>query len=266
MPRKPLPEENHLLGALSPEVRQRLYPHLELVSLSVGDVVHESNCIMRYAHFPTNAIIAVQYMLQCGGSGAVMMVGNEGVLGVEFCIGAEDTLSRSLAHVAGYAYRLPKRLVKEEFGRHEEFLSLMLRYAQVLITQVAQNAVCNRHHSIEQQFCRWLLLSLDRLSGNRVAMTQEFISNMLGVRREGVTQAATKLRDMGVISYRRGLITVLDRPRLERLSCECYEVVKRETDRLLPYTSERPTITPAASTAADRGAKRLTTRLPSGLA
>ncbi len=241
MPRKSLPEQNHLLRALSPEVRRRLYPHLELVSLSLGEVLYESNCAMRYVYFPTNAIISVQYVLKCGDSTAIMVIGNDGILGLNLCAAGARTTSRSLVQSAGYAYRLSGRLIKKEFDRHGELLKLMLCYTQVLITQATQIAVCNRHHTIDQQLCRWLLLSLDRLPDNRVTMTQEFISNMLGVRRESVTQSATSLRNLGVIAYARGLITVLDRPGLERLSCECFEVVRAEAERLLHYTSERQT-------------------------
>ncbi len=242
MPVKPLPEQNHLLAALSPEVQRRWDPHLKLVALSLCDVVYAADQRMRYVYFPADAIISVQYVLRCGGSGAPMLVGNEGLLGFNVCLSEDSTPSRSLVQSAGYAYRLPGRLVREEFSRHEEFLELMLRYTQVLITQIAQTAACNRHHSIDQQFCRWLLMSLDRLPHNRLTMTQEFISNMLGVRREGVTQSATKLRDLGVIDYARGSIIVLDRPRLEALTCECYDVVKKETMRLLGYLPQRQTL------------------------
>lgn len=204
--------------------------------------MYESNCAIRYAYFPTNAIISVQYVLECGDPTAIMVIGNEGVLGLSVIDVGARRPSQSLVQSAGYAYLLPSGLVRQEFSRHEEFLVLMLRYAQALITQAAQTAACNRHHSIDQQICRWLLMSLDRLSDNRVTMTHECIGNMLGVRREGVTQAATKLRDMGVISYKRGLITVLNRAMLESLSCECYEVVKKETERLLPHKPKRQTI------------------------
>jgi hypothetical protein len=197
---------------------------------------------MRHVYFPTDSIISLQYVMENGASTAILVVGNEGLMGITLFMGGESTPSRSLVQSAGYAYRLPRRRVQEEFSRHGQLLVLMLRYTQALITQMAQTAVCNRHHSIDQQLCRWLLLSMDRLHGSRLTMTQEFIGNMLGVRREGVTQAASKLQQLGVISYKRGLITVLDRPRLEAASCECYEVVRRETDRLLAYLPQRQVI------------------------
>lgn len=194
---------------------------------------------MRHVYFPTDSIISMQYLLENGASTAISVVGNEGLLGITLYMGGESTPSRSLVQSAGHAYRLPRSQVKEEFNRHGELLLLMLRYTQALITQVAQTAVCNRHHTIDQQLCRWLLLSMDRLSHNRLTMTQEFIANMLGVRRSGVTLAASKLGQLGVIRYERGLIKVLDRPRLESLSCECYRVVKKETDALLHYLPQR---------------------------
>lgn len=242
MPEKPLPHENHLLGALSPEVQDRLYGHLELVSLPRAGVVYESDSPMSHVYFPAGAIISVQYVMLNGDSTAVTVIGNEGLLGLNLCLAGESTSSQSMVQSAGYAYRLPRRKVREEFNRHEELLLLMLRYTQAVISQISQTAVCNRQHSIDQQLCRWLLLSLDRLPDNRLTMTQEFIGNMIGVRREGVTQAAAKLRDLGVISYARGLITVLDRPKLEELCCECYEAVKKETELLLNYVPQHQTI------------------------
>jgi hypothetical protein len=202
---------------------------------------------MRHVYFPTDAIISLQYVMENGASTAILVVGNEGLLGITLFMGGESSPSRSLVQSAGHAYRLPRSRVKEEFKRHGELLLLMLRYTQALITQIAQTAVCNRHHAIDQQLCRWLLLSLDRLSGNQLTMTQEFIANMLGVRREGVTQAALKLQQLGVISYGRGLIKVLDRSKLEALSCECYAVVKKETDVLLHYVPQRQVIKDAGS-------------------
>jgi CRP-like cAMP-binding protein len=181
--------------------------------------------------------------MENGASTAISVVGNEGLLGITLFLGGASTPSRSVVQSAGYAYRLPRPRVKEEFNRHGQLLLLMLRYTQALITQVSQTAVCNRHHSIDQQICRWLLLSMDRLSHNHLTMTQEFIGNMLGVRREGVTHAASNLQKLGVISYSRGLIKVIDRAKLERLSCECYSVVKRETDLLLDYLPQRQLIT-----------------------
>lgn len=241
----PHPKQNHLLAALSPEVQGRLFPHLELAELPLRALMYEAGRPMRHVYFPTDSIISMQYLMENGASTAISVVGNEGLLGITLYMGGESTPSRSLVQSAGHAYRLPRLKVKEEFGRHGELLLLMLRYTQALITQVAQTAVCNRHHSIDQQLCRWLLLSMDRLSHNNLTMTQEFISNMLGVRRSGVTKAAVKLEQAGVISYARGLIKVLDRAKLESLSCECYRVVKKETDLLLHYLPQRQVITNA---------------------
>ena len=241
-PERPHPAQNHLLAALSPEVQGRLFPHLELAALPLRALMYEAGHPMRHVYFPTDSIISMQYLMENGASTAISVVGNEGLLGITLYMGGESTPSRSLVQSAGHAYRLPRARVKEEFNRHGELLLLMLRYTQALITQVAQTAVCNRHHTIDQQLCRWLLLSMDRLSHNSLTMTQEFISNMLGVRRSGVTQAASKLEHLGVISYQRGLINVLDRSHLESLSCECYRVVKKETDLLLHYLPQRQTI------------------------
>lgn len=243
---QPHPQQNHLLAALSPDVQARLFPHLELVPLPLRALMYESGRAMEHVYFPTDSIVSLQYMMENGASTAILVVGNEGLLGITLFMGGESTPSRSVVQSAGYAYRLPRPRVKEEFNRHGQLLLLMLRYTQALITQVAQTAVCNRHHSIDQQLCRWLLLSMDRLSHNHLTMTQEFIGNMLGVRREGVTQAAAKLQQLGVISYSRGLIKVLDRQKLEALSCECYGVVKKETDLLLPYLKQRQVITNVA--------------------
>jgi CRP-like cAMP-binding protein len=235
------------LAALSPEVQDRLFPYLELVALPLRALMYESGRPMRHVYFPTDAIVSLQYVMENGASTAILVVGNEGLLGITLFMGGESSPSRSVVQSAGHAYRLPRSRVKEEFKRHGELLLLMLRYTQALITQVAQTAVCNRHHAIDQQLCRWLLLSLDRLSNNHLTMTQEFIANMLGVRREGVTQAALKLQQLGVISYSRGLIKVLDRPQLEALSCECYAVVKKETDVLLHYLPQRQVIKDATT-------------------
>lgn len=235
--------KNQLLTAVPNEVQERLFPHLEVVDLALGDVLYESGGVMRYVYFPIDAIVSLLYVMENGASAEIAVVGNEGLIGVSVFMGGESTPSRAVVQSAGQALRLSGQRLKDEFNRHGEMLQLMLRYTQALITQMAQTAVCNRHHSIDQQLCRWLLLSLDRLSGNQLLMTQELIANMLGVRREGVTDAAGKLQRLGVIEYSRGLITVLDRPKLERLSCECYAVVKKETDRLLPYlrpSSRRP--------------------------
>lgn len=233
------PQQNHLLAALPADVKQRLFAHLELVPLPLGDVLYESGDALHHVYFPTDAIVSLLYVMESGASAEISVVGNEGLIGVSVFMGGESTPSRAVVQSAGYAYRLAGQRLKDEFNRHGELLQLMLRYTQALITQMAQTAVCNRHHSIDQQLCRWLLLALDRLPGNQLNMTQELIANMLGVRREGVTDAAGKLQRVGVIEYSRGHITVLDRPRLERLSCECYAVVKKETDRLLPYLHAR---------------------------
>lgn len=229
------PTKNHLLGALSTDVQQRLFPHLELVSMPLAKILYESGDTLRYVYFPTDCIVSLLYVMENGASAEISVVGNEGMIGVALFMGGESTTSRAIVQSAGYAYRLLGQRLKDEFNRHGELLYLMLRYSQALITQMAQTAVCNRHHNIDQQLCRWLLLSLDRLADNHLVMTQELIANMLGVRREGVTEAAGRLHKMKVIEYSRGHITVLDRPKLEKLSCECYAVVKAETDRLLPY-------------------------------
>jgi CRP-like cAMP-binding protein len=230
----PKPQQNHLLAALHRDVLERLIPDLELVEMPLGMVLYESGDTLRHVYFPTDSIVSLLYVMESGASAEISVVGNDGVIGVALFMGGESTTSRAIVQSAGSAYRVLGKRFKEEFNRHGEMLQLMLRYSQALITQMSQTAVCNRHHSIDQQLCRWLLLSLDRLSGSQLAMTQELIANMLGVRREGVTEAAGKLHRQGVIDYSRGLITVLDRAKLESLSCECYEVVKRETDRLLP--------------------------------
>ena len=237
----PYPRQNHLLATLPDDVLERLLPHLELVEMPLSMVLYESGDTLRHVYFPTDSIVSLLYVMESGASAEISVVGNDGVIGVALFMGGESTTSRAIVQSAGSAYRVLGKRFKEEFNRHGEMLHLMLRYSQALITQMAQTAVCNRHHSIDQQLCRWLLLSLDRLSGSELAMTQELIANMLGVRREGVTEAAGKLHRQGVIDYSRGLITVLDRPKLESLSCECYAVVKRETDRLLP---ERAALNP----------------------
>jgi CRP-like cAMP-binding protein len=231
----PLPQQNHLLAALSTEVQDRIFPRLELVPMPLGKVLYESGDTLRYVYFPTNSIVSLLYVMESGASAEISVVGNDGIIGIALFMGGESTPSRGVVQSAGYAYRLLGQQLKDEFNRHGELLVLTLRYTQSLITQMAQTAVCNRHHSIDQQLCRWLLLSMDRLLDNELKMTQELIANMLGVRREGVTEAARKLQKLGVIEYHRGSIKVLDRPKLEQLSCECYAVVKKETDRLLPY-------------------------------
>lgn len=233
------PSQNHLLAALSPTVRERLSPCLELVHLPVNKVLYESGHAMGHVYFPADCIVSLLNFMASGASAGVAMVGNEGLVGIALFMGGESTPSRAVVQSSGSAYRLSADRLKDEFNRRGEMLSLMLRYTQSLITQMSQTAVCNRHHSVDQQLCRWLLLTLDRLHSNEVTMTQELIATVLGVRREGVTEAAGKLQKAGLIEYRRGRITVLDRPGLEALSCECYGVVKRETDRLLPYHDGR---------------------------
>jgi CRP-like cAMP-binding protein len=229
------PHQNHLLAALPTSDFQRLASHLELVPMKLGEVLYESGGQLRYVYFPTTSILSLLYVMEDGASAEIAIVGNEGILGISLFMGGESTPSRAVVQSAGHAFRLKAALLKNEFGRFGPTMHLLLRYTQALITQMAQTAVCNRHHSVDQQLCRWLLLSLDRLQTNELSMTQELIANMLGVRREGVTEAAGKLQDVGLISYRRGRITVLDRPGLEARSCECYQVVKTEFDRLLPY-------------------------------
>lgn len=233
--RVPTTQHNYLLTALSAEVQNRLFGKLERVPLELGQVLYESGATLHHVYFPIDSIVSLLYVMESGASAEIAVVGNEGVVGVSLFMGGESTPSRAIVQSAGQAYRLPGDLVLDEFNRHGDLLLLLLRYTQALITQMAQTAVCNRHHTIDQQLCRWLLLSLDRLPDNRLAMTQDLIANMLGVRREGVTEAAGKLQRLAVIEYQRGQITVLDRPALERLSCECYAVVSRETRRLLPY-------------------------------
>jgi len=230
----PSPTKNLLLAALSPAELDRMLPKLELVDMPLGQSVYESGRHLDYVHFPVDCIVSLLYVLENGASAEIAVVGYEGVVGVSIFMGGETTPSRAVVQSAGQAYRLPGQAVKDEFTRGGSMQHLMLRYTQSLITQMAQTAVCNRHHSVDQQLCRWLLLSIDRLASPELTMTQDLIANMLGVRREGVTEAAGKLQKEGVISYRRGHISVLDRPRLEQLSCECYEVVRRETERLLP--------------------------------
>jgi CRP-like cAMP-binding protein len=234
MPDSHNPQENHLLAALSPGERERIYPHLDLVPMPLGKVLYESGDTLRHVYFPIDSIISLLYVLADGASAEISVVGNEGLIGIALFMGGETTPSRALVQSAGNAYRLIGQRLKDEFHRNGPLQLLLLRYTQALITQMAQTAVCNRHHSVDQQLCRWLLLSLDRLSSNQLVMTQELIANMLGVRREGVTEAAGKLDELGVIRYARGHITVLDRPKLEQLCCECYAVVRKETDRLLP--------------------------------
>ena len=227
-------DQNRLLAVLPAAERERLDLHLESVSMALGEVVYESGSQLEYVYFPTTSIVSLLYVMADGASAEIAVVGNEGLVGVALFMGGETTPSRAIVQSAGSAYRLPGHLMKEEFVRGGAMQHLLLRYTQALLTQMAQTAVCNRHHSVDQQLCRWLLLSLDRLPSNELTMTQELIANMLGVRREGVTEAAGKLQSAGLIQYSRGRITVVDRPGLEARACECYDVVKRESDRLLP--------------------------------
>ncbi|OGB34209.1 MAG: Crp/Fnr family transcriptional regulator [Burkholderiales bacterium RIFCSPLOWO2_02_FULL_66_35] len=225
---------NQLLASLPAPEWQRIGPLLEPVDLPLGLVLYESGSKMSHVYFPINAIVSLLYVMENGASAEIAVVGNEGLVGIALFMGGETTPSRAVVQSAGQGYRLRAADIKEEFNRSGPVLHLLLRYTQALITQMAQTAVCNRHHSLDQQLCRWLLLSLDRLSGNELVMTQELIANMLGVRREGVTEAALKLQKMGLIRYARGHITVIDRDALEERVCECYRVVKTEYDRLLP--------------------------------
>lgn len=228
------PRQNHLLAALPAIDYERLLPNLELVPMPLGEALYESGVQMRHVYFPTTAIVSLLYVMQDGASAEISVVGNEGMVGVSLFMGGETTPSRAVVQSAGHAYRLKGQLLKEEFNRSGELQHLLLRYTQALLTQMAQTAVCNRHHSLDQQLCRWLLLSHDRLlPSNELVMTQELIANMLGVRREGVTEAAGNLQKAGLIAYHRGHITVLDRAGLEARTCECYAVVKKESDRLL---------------------------------
>lgn len=231
------PRQNRILDALPVAVEKRLFPRLELVELSLGMVLNESGDTPRHVYFPTDSIVSLLYAMEDGASAEVSVVGKEGMVGVALFLEGNSMPSRAVVVTPGHAYRLSARALREEFQRHEDVLHVLLRYTQVLMTQIAQTAVCNRHHSVLQQLCRWLLLSLDRLDSDEVMMTQELIANMLGVRREGITEAAGKLQKAGVIKYARGRIRVLDRERLESMCCECYSVIDRETERLLKVPS-----------------------------
>jgi len=228
------PRTNQLLAALPEAEWLRWLPQLEPVNLALGQVLYESGARMTYVYFPTSAIVSLLHVLENGASAEIAVVGFEGVVGISIFMGGGSTPSRAVVQSAGMGFRLRSDAIKEEFDRSSPVMHLMLRYTQALITQMAQTAVCNRHHSLDQQLCRWLLLSLDRLQGNELVMTQELIANMLGVRREGVTEAALKLQKACLIRYARGHISVLDRPGLEQRTCECYAVVRKEYDRLLP--------------------------------
>ncbi|SOD41428.1 Crp/Fnr family transcriptional regulator [Nitrosovibrio sp. Nv4] len=226
------PNQNHLLAALPAAELERLKPHLELIHLPLGDVLCESGGRLPYVYFPTSTIISLHYILENGASSEIAGVGNEGMLGISLFMGGESTPSWATVQTSGYGYRLKAALLLQEFNQGGPVQRLLLRYTQALITQISQTAVCNRHHTIEQQLCRWLLLTLDRLNSEELVMTQELIASMLGVRREGITEAAGKLQQAEIIRYRRGHITVLDRTGLEAHVCECYDVVKKEFDRL----------------------------------
>ncbi|MBC7995799.1 MAG: Crp/Fnr family transcriptional regulator [Rhizobacter sp.] len=232
----PDPHTNHLLAALPPAEWKRWLPQLEQVDMPLGQVLYEPGITLSHVYFPVTAIVSLLYVMENGSSAEIAVVGYEGVVGISLFMGGESTPSRAVVQSAGQGFRLPSEAIKGEFNHSGPVMHLMLRYTQALITQMAQTAVCNRHHSLDQQLCRWLLLSLDRLQGNELVMTQELIANMLGVRREGVTEGALKLQEAGLIRYSRGRINVLDRPGLEKRTCECYAVVKKEYDRLLPAT------------------------------
>jgi CRP-like cAMP-binding protein len=230
------PTQNDLLAALPAADYERLLPDLELAPLPLGMAVYESGARLDYVYFPVDCIVSLLYVMKDGASAEIAVVGHEGLVGIALFMGGESTPSRAVVQSAGAAYRLRSKILKREFDQNAPLQHLLLRYTQALITQMSQTAVCNRHHSVEQQLCRWLLLSLDRLPSNELTMTQELIANMLGVRREGVTEAAGHLQTSGLIHYHRGHIKVLDRSKLEGRVCECYAVVKREEDRLLPHT------------------------------
>jgi CRP-like cAMP-binding protein len=224
--------QNHILKSLSAEARERIYPHLKLIPLSLGAVLCESGHRMRHIYFPADTMVSLIHVLENGACAEIAVVGNEGVVGVSLFLGGDTTTTRAIVQNTGFAYRLSGAKLKREFERHGELLRLLLRYTQSLITQMSQTAVCNRHHSVDQQLCRWLLLSVDRLDTEELVMTHELIANMLGVRREGITDAAGRLQQRGIIRYRRGRIRVLNRQALEKCCCECYQAVKNETDRL----------------------------------
>ena len=234
MPRSADLKENSLLAALPDAEWTRWLPQLERVEMPLGQVLYEAGDTLKYMYFPLTSIVSLLYVMENGASAEIAVVGNEGLVGVSLFMGGESTSSRAVVQSAGAGCRLNSKVLKSEFDRAGPVLHLLLRYTQALLTQMAQTAVCNRHHSLHQQLCRWLLLSLDRLDGNELVMTQELIANMLGVRREGVTEGALELQKEGLIQYARGHITVLDRTGLEKRTCECYAVVKREYDRLLP--------------------------------
>ena len=234
----PDPLKNHLLASLPPAEWARWSAHLEWVDMPLGQILYESGGVMTHVYFPTTSIVSLLYVMEDGASAEIAVVGNEGIVGVSLFMGGSSTPSRAVVQSAGQGFRLRADLMKDEFGKGGRVMHLLLRYTQALITQMAQTAVCNRHHSLDQQLCRWLLLSLDRLQGDELVMTQELIANMLGVRRGGVTEAALKLQEAGLIKYTRGRITVLNRAGLEQRTCECYAVVAKEYARLLPVVLE----------------------------
>src|ERR1017187_4584898 len=236
MPAQHNPHQNHLLAALHAEIGERIFPHLELILMPLGQVLYESGGQLQHVYFPTTSILSLHYIMESGASAEIAGVGNEGVLGISLFMGGNTTPSRATVQTGGHGYRLKGRIMVEEFNRAGPMMRLMLRYTQALMTQMSQTAVCNRHHSVAQQLCRWLLLTLDRSPSNELTMTQELIASMLGVRRESITETAVILQRQGLISYRRGHITVLDRSGLELQACECYDVVKKEFHRLLRDT------------------------------
>lgn len=234
METKPLKDRNYLFHSIPPIEWEKLLPHIEAIDLPLGKVLYEPGSKMSHVYFPSSAIVSLLYALENGSSAEIAVVGNEGVVGIAIFMGGESTSSRAVVQSAGKGYRIKSTIILEEFNRSGALMHLLLRYTQALITQMSQTAVCNRHHTLDQQFCRWLLLSLDRLTSDELVMTQELIANMLGVRREGVTEAALKVQKAGLIKYTRGHITILDRVGLEKRTCECYNVVKLEYARLLP--------------------------------
>jgi CRP-like cAMP-binding protein len=243
------PNQNHLLAALPATEYERLVPHLELVALPLGQTLHEPGAHVRHVHFPTTAIVSLLYVMESGASAEIAGVGNEGMLGISLFMGGGTTPSSAVVQTAGHGYRLPGKVLREEFDRDGLMQRLLLRYTQALLTQMCQTSACNRHHSIEQQLCRWLLLTLDRLSSNELVMTQELVASALGVRRESITEAAGNLQRSGVIRYRRGHIAVLERSGLEAGACECYAVVKKEWARLLSDVRYRQDESALAATA-----------------
>jgi CRP-like cAMP-binding protein len=258
MPSIHAPTQNKILAALPEAVKEQLLPYVELIPMPLGWAVLEGGHKSSYVYFPTSSIVSLLYVTENGASAEIAMTGNDGVVGIAMFMGGDSTPSRAVVQSAGYGYRIRGDALKAEFNRGGELQNILLRYTQALITQMAQTAVCNRHHSVDQQLCRWLLLSLDRLPSNELKMTQELIANMLGVRREGVTESAGKLQEAGLIRYSRGHITVLDRPRIEARVCECYAVVKNEYDRLLDVAPARIEV-PARATLHE---SRLSGRFP----